>query len=358
MKGQWRDAGLIYQREFTPLPLTKFWYRAAMLDPRPHLRPTDFPRIRRRKLNTLQMNLGYLCNLSCTHCHVAAGPRRTELMDRETMDVALDFMDRQQVRNLDVTGGSPEMNPEFRYLMREARNMGVHLMDRCNPTIIEEEGYEWVADFLADNQVEVIASLPCYTSDNVDQQRGKGVFDNSISALQKLNALGYGKPDTGLALNLVYNPVSPVLPPPQGQLQQDYEQHLADHFDIVFNELFTITNMPIQRYGSMLLSRGEFGDYMNLLKNAYRKDNVPEVMCRDLISVDYQGFVYDCDFNQMLEMPLGGSDMDYDAPFDDGDRIYLGDLLETDFNGRPIRIADHCYGCTAGQGSSCGGALN
>lgn len=319
-----------------------------MRDPMPYLRETDFPRIRRDRLTTLQMNLGYLCNLACTHCHVAAGPRRTELMDRETMDLALEFMRRQHIEILDVTGGSPEMNPDFKYLMQSARAMGVHLIDRCNPTIIEEPGYAWVPQFLADNRVEVTASLPCYTSDNVDRQRGKGVFDASISALQKLNALGYGQPDSGLLLNLVYNPVSPSLPPPQAQLKRDYDHFLYEQFGIVFNQLFTIANMPIKRYGSMLLSKHQFGDYMNLLHQAHRAENARAVMCRSLVSVDYQGHVYDCDFNQMLELDLGASS---------GRRTHLRDLLDADLEGRPITIADHCYGCTAGQGSSCGGAL-
>lgn len=320
-----------------------------MRETMPYLEQTDFPRIRRDRLETLQMNLGYLCNLSCTHCHVAAGPRRTELMDRETMDLALEFIDRQGIANLDVTGGSPEMNPDFRYLMRAAKARGVHLMDRCNPTIIEEPGYEWVPEFLADNAVEVIASLPCYTSDNVDRQRGKGVFDASITALQKLNRLGYGRPGTGLALNLVYNPVEPILPPPQDKLQADYKRFLGEQFGIVFNELFTITNMPIKRYGSMLLSKHQFADYMALLHSAHRPENARAVMCRNLISVDYRGYVYDCDFNQMLGLPLGATGQP---------RTHLRDLLDRDLEGRPINIADHCYGCTAGQGSSCGGALN
>ncbi len=320
-----------------------------MRDTQPLFQQTDFPPLRRARLETLQMNLGYLCNLACTHCHVAAGPKRTELMDRETMDVALDFIQRQSIANLDVTGGSPEMNPHFEYLMREARALGTHLMDRCNPTIIEEPGYEWVPDLLAELQVEVVASLPCYTSDNVDKQRGKGVFDASIKALRKLNDRGYGHPGSGLQLNLVYNPAGPTLPPPQEQLQADYERFLADEFGIVFNELFTLANMPIKRFGSILLSKGQFGDYMKLLHESHRAENARNVMCRSLVSVDYRGYVYDCDFNQMLDMPLGATNRP---------RTHLRDLLDTDFNGQPIAVADHCYGCTAGQGSSCGGALN
>lgn len=320
-----------------------------MRDTMSFLRETQFPHIKRDKLRTLQMNLGYLCNLSCTHCHVAAGPKRTELMDQETMDVALEFMQVQGIQNLDVTGGSPEMNPHFRYLLECAKDLGIHLMDRCNPTIIEEPGYAWVPEFLAAQKVEVIASLPCYTSDNVDKQRGKGVFAASIAGLQKLNALGYGQAGTGLTLNLVYNPVEPILPPPQEKLQADYERFLGEKFGIVFNQLFTIANMPVKRYGSMLLSKHQFGDYMNLLHQAHQAENAKHVMCRSLVSVDYQGYVYDCDFNQMLGLALGASGKP---------RTHLRDLLSLNLEGKPITTADHCYGCTAGQGSSCGGALN
>lgn len=308
--------------------------------------PTDFPRIRRECLHTLQMNLGYLCNIACTHCHVEAGPKRTELMDWATMQTALEFIQAQGISNLDVTGGSPEMNPHFRNFMRAAKDMGVHLMDRCNPTIIEEPGYDWVAPFLAELGVEVVASLPCYTSDNVDIQRGKGVFEASIAALRRLNALGYGQPGSGLVLNLVYNPVSPVLPPAQEDLQADYEHFLHEQFGIVFNELFTIANMPIKRYGHMLLREGRFGEYMALLKDAHRPANVGGVMCRGLVSVDWRGYVYDCDFNQMLEMPMAGENS-----------VHLADLMHRDFSDQAIAVGDHCYGCTAGQGSSCGGAL-
>ncbi|MES1941148.1 radical SAM domain-containing protein [Salinisphaera sp. T5B8] len=308
---------------------------------------TDFPSIRRDRLHTLQMNLGYLCNLACTHCHVEAGPKRTELMDTATMDTALEFIAAQNIQTLDVTGGSPEMHPRFREFMRDAKTLGVHLMDRCNPTIIEEPGYEWVPAFLAEHEVEVIASLPCYTADNVDAQRGKGVFDDSIAALQKLNALGYGQPDSGQTLNLVYNPGSPSLPPPQDTLEQDYKRFLADRFGIVFDHLFTLANMPIKRYAHMLLREQRMGEYMQLLRSAHRPDNLASVMCRGLISVDWQGYVYDCDFNQMLSMPLAG-----------GGATHLRELVDYDFAGRTIAVGDHCYGCTAGQGSSCGGALN
>ncbi|HET7371523.1 MAG TPA: arsenosugar biosynthesis radical SAM (seleno)protein ArsS [Gammaproteobacteria bacterium] len=317
----------------------------------PKLELTDFPAIRRKALDTLQVNLGYLCNLSCIHCHVAAGPKRTELMDRNTIDIVLDFLRASdgQIKTLDVTGGSPEMNPHFRELVIEARRLGVHVMDRCNPTIIEEPGYDWVADFLAAHKIEVIASMPCYTADNVNQQRGKGVFDASISALQKLNARGYGIDGSGLELNLVYNPLGPSLPPNQQVLEAEYKQRLDDAYGIRFNNLFTLANMPIQRFGSLLISKGWFNDYMQLLKDAYRPANLDNVMCRNLISVDWRGYVYDCDFNQMLGLPFGG---------DAKPRTHLRELIGRNIENLPIAIADHCYGCTAGQGSSCGGALN
>jgi radical SAM/Cys-rich protein len=319
-----------------------------MRDSWPLLQRSDFPRIRRRSLDTLQMNLGYLCNIACVHCHVSAGPNRTELMDRATMESALAVIDRFGIGTLDVTGGSPEMNPEFRWLVEQARSRGVHVMDRLNPTIMEEPGYDWVAPFLADHAVEAVASLPCYSKENVDAQRGDGVFEASIKALQRLNAHGYGRADSGLVLNLVYNPVGPHLPPSQQTLEADYKQLLEDEFGIAFNRLFTLANMPIQRFGAVLLARGQFDDYMALLKNSYRRDNLNAVMCRDLVSVDYRGFVYDCDFNQMLGLPLAG----------EPGHTHLSDLLAGDAVPRGIAVADHCYGCTAGQGSSCGGALS
>lgn len=319
-----------------------------MHETKPQLTATDFPALRRRPLQTLQMNLGYLCNLACTHCHVAAGPKRTELMDRDTIDTALEFMRAQRIHTLDVTGGSPEMNPHFCDLVRAARAMGVHVIDRCNPTILNEPGYEWVADFLAAQQVEVVASLPCYTEETVDRQRGKTVFQSSITALQALNRRGYGQRESGLNLNLVYNPDGPHLPPAEAPLEADYRQHLRDEHGIEFNHLFTIANMPIKRFGSILISKNQFGEYMDLLKNAYRRNNLQNVMCRDLMSVDWRGYVYDCDFNQMLDMPLGANPEPH---------THLRDLLHADLTGKPISVADHCYGCTAGQGSSCGGAL-
>ena len=317
-----------------------------MRDSWPLLKRMSFPGIARRRLSTLQMNLGYLCNLACVHCHVAAGPTRTELMRRETMDLALQVAECRGVSVLDLTGGSPEMNPQFRYLVSEARGRGLHVMDRCNPSILNEPGYEWVAGFLADHKVEVVASLPCYGAENVDRQRGKGVFDRSVGGLRMLNRLGYGQ-GTELTLNLVYNPVDPTLPPDQQALEADYRRELGERFGIRFDHLFTLANMPIKRFGSLLLSRGEFDSYLNLLRGSHRDANLHEVMCRDLISVDWQGYLYDCDFNQMLGLPLGGRS-----------GAHLRDLLSENPQGRDIAVAGHCYGCTAGQGSSCAGALS
>ncbi|MEG3191986.1 arsenosugar biosynthesis radical SAM (seleno)protein ArsS [Lysobacter sp. D1-1-M9] len=324
-----------------------------MRDTWPMLRDSDFPPIRRDRLDTLQLNLGYLCNLSCIHCHVAAGPHRKELMDLDTIELALQVAQRQSIGTLDLTGGSPEMHPHFRTLVSQARRAGLKVMDRLNPTIMREPGFEWVGEFLADHAVEAVASLPCYSQANVDEQRGQGVFEASISALQSLNALGYGREGSGLVLNLVYNPNGAFLPPDQQQLQADYKRLLGDNFGIVFNQLFALANMPIQRYGSWLLSKGHFAAYMGTLRDAHRADNLDGVMCRSLISVDYQGYLYDCDFNQMLHLPLGATD----AAVPGRDRPHLRDLLDAPLP-RRIATAQHCYGCTAGQGSSCGGALH
>lgn len=332
-----------------------------MLDTRPLLLVSDFPEIKRSKLATLQVNLGYKCNLSCTHCHVAAGPTRTELMDKKTIDLLLAYIDYHEIKSLDLTGGAPEMNPHFRYLVTEARARGVTVIDRCNLTILLEPGYEDMAEFLAVNRVEVVASLPCYLEENVDKQRGKGVYGGSIEALKQLNTLGYGVAGSGLLLNLVYNPGGASLPPPQVALEEAYKRELFDRFGITFNGLFTITNMPISRFGSVLLSKGHFDGYMQLLKASYSEANLQTVMCRTLISIDWQGYVYDCDFNQMLEMPM--SDASFEVNSDagviasDNKRLHLSDILKRDLQGRSIVVADHCYGCTAGQGSSCGGAL-
>ena len=265
---------------------------------------TDFPRIKRAHLETLQVNLGYLCNQQCLHCHVDASPRRKEIMTAETVEDVLNFLKHKNIKTLDLTGGAPEMNPEFFSLVKQARDMGVHVIDRCNLTVLLEQGYEDTASFLAENRVEVVASMPCYLEENVDAQRGKGVFDQSIEGLRLLNSYGYGI-DEHLPLNLVYNPQGISLPPSQSQLEHDYKKELKQRFDISFNQLFTITNMPIKRFGSTLISKGLFEEYMQILKSSYSKDNLPGVMCRTTLSVDWQGYVYDCDFNQMLGLPAG-----------------------------------------------------
>lgn len=317
----------------------------------PLLAATDFPALRRRALETLQVNLGYKCNQSCLHCHVNASPQRTEMMDAETAALVLQVLRQRRVHTLDLTGGAPELNEHFRELVIGARATGVRVIDRCNLTILSEPGQEDLADFLAVQGVEVTASLPCYSVANVDRQRGEGVFDRSIAGLQALNALGYGVEGTGLVLNLVYNPQGAVLPPPQGALQEDYKRELMDHFGIVFNHLYALTNMPIQRFGSTLISKGGFQGYLQLLKNSFQAHNLDTVMCRSTLSVDWQGHLYDCDFNQMLGLRAKVGALS---------SAHLRDLLGAeagDGSGSAIRVAEHCYGCTAGQGSSCGGAL-
>ena len=317
-----------------------------MLDSKPLLFPTDFPTIERQALLTLQVNLGYRCNQSCLHCHVDASPKRSEVMSAETVEAVLDFLRRGGVTTLDLTGGAPELNPGFRRMVRGARALGIGVMDRCNLTILEEPGQQDLAGFLAEQQVEVVASLPCYLEENVNGQRGKGVFEASIRGLKRLNSVGYGTAGTGLKLNLVYNPLGPSLPPPQDSLQADYKRVLYEEYGIRFDRLLTLTNMPIRRFGSMLQSQGRFGEYLDLLKSAHSEGNLEAVMCRTLVSVDWRGYLYDCDFNQMLDLPLDG-----------GRRPHIADLAAQELPGRKIQVGEHCWGCTAGQGSSCGGAL-
>ncbi len=312
---------------------------------------TRFPALRRKPIDTLQVNLGYLCNQSCVHCHVAASPQRTEMMDAATVDLMLQYLAHSGASTIDLTGGAPELNTHFRRIVVAARALDCKVIDRCNLTILFEPGQETLAQFLADNQVAITASLPCYSEDNVDKQRGDGVFDLSIRGLQWLNSLGYGDPATGLELNLVYNPQGASLPPDQHKLESDYKRILGEKFGITFNHLFAIANMPIQRFGSTLVSKGAFDSYMDVLRNAHRDENLETVMCRSQVSVDYLGNVFDCDFNQMLGLPtrLVGHG-----------RVHLRDLLaraNDALTDGAIVVRDHCYGCTAGQGSSCGGAL-
>ena len=311
----------------------------------PLLMPSDFPRLHRGRLDTLQVNLGYLCNQSCLHCHVNAGPQRKEMMTDAVLDDVIRYLEVSGVQTLDLTGGAPELNPGFRRLVKAARAAAIKVIDRCNLTVLLEPGQEGTAEFLSDNKVEIVASLPCYLRKNVDSQRGDGSFAASIRALRLLNRLGYGRE---LPLNLMYNPQGPTLPPPQATLEHDYKKHLAENYAVHFNQLLTLTNMPIKRFGSMLVSKGMFDDYMSLLRDAHKDANLDGVMCRSLVSIDWEGYVYDCDFNQMLGLT---------TRVNGKSKLHITDLLATDLTGNPILVANHCYGCTAGQGSGCGGAL-
>ncbi len=314
----------------------------------PLLVETDFPPLGRRRLDTLQVNVGYVCNQTCLHCHVNAGPTRTESMTRETADQVLEYLAASGATTLDLTGGAPELNAHFRHLVTGARSLGARVIDRCNLTILFEPGQEDLARFLAMNRVEIVASLPCYTAELVDRQRGEGVYERSIAAIRILNGLGYARDGSGLTLDLVYNPQGPTLPPSQEKLEADYKRILGDKSGIVFNRLYTIANMPIQRFGSTLVSKGQFGEYMRLLRSSHSDANLDAVMCRSLVSIDWRGYLYDCDFNQMLGLPLRIAGKA---------RPHLRDVMSRDLDGNAIAVRDHCYGCTAGQGSSCGGAL-
>lgn len=320
-----------------------------MLDTWPLLQESQFPEINRSALEILQVNLGYLCNQTCLHCHVNAGPNRKELMTEETIGHILTVLKSHHVHTLDLTGGAPEMNPLFRELVSKATAMGKKVIDRCNLSILLEPGYQDLTDFLTRHRVEIVASLPCYLEQNVDGQRGKGVYQKSIDGLQKLNREGYGMEGSDLTLNLVYNPTGPFLPPGQPELEKDYKKYLSEHFDIHFNQLFTITNMPIARFGSSLMSQGKFEEYMNLLKDSMNLANLHGVMCKNQLSIDWLGYVYDCDFNQMLKLNLQHPDKN--------EKLHISDIASTDMDQIDIIVADHCFGCTAGQGSSCGGSL-
>jgi len=318
--------------------------------------------LNRARLTTLQINVGKMCNLACHHCHVEAGPTRQEIMTRSTMERILDWIDTHRqtglakLETIDLTGGAPEMNPDFEFLVRELRERQLQVIDRSNLTILLQPGYEHMVEFLSVQQVQIIASLPCYLEDNVDQQRGKGVYDESIEALQRLNRLGYGQPDSGLTLHLVYNPVGFGLPGSQQALERDYKRHLQEHFGIVFNHLLTITNMPIKRFAHALRREGQYQAYMDKLIRAHDPANAGEVMCRSLVSVGWQGSVYDCDFNQMLLMPIDGPESDNEHHVE-ANSAKLWDMTPEQLIGKDIRTDSHCFGCTAGAGSSCTGAL-
>ena len=305
-----------------------------------------FPAIRKKRISTLQINIILKCNQACFHCHVNASPKRTEMMNMETLGYVYKYLDHNDIQTLDITGGAPELHPEFRQIVSKAHKTGVHVIDRCNLTVLDQPGQEDTIKFLSEKGVEIIASLPCYLEENVDRQRGEGVFNTSIRMLKKLNDYGYG---ATLPLNLVYNPQGPVLPPNQKELEQQYREHLSKEYDLVFNELFVLCNMPINRFGSTLISQNRFHEYMMLLKDAHKDENLDNVMCRELVSIDWQGYVYDCDFNQMLGIGMKN---------DKENRLHISELLSGNYINHSIVVRDHCYGCTAGQGSSCGGALN
>ncbi|HET7392710.1 MAG TPA: arsenosugar biosynthesis radical SAM (seleno)protein ArsS [Candidatus Binatia bacterium] len=303
---------------------------------------------KRNAVDVLQINMGRYCNLACIHCHVESGPTRTEMMNRETVDAVLRFLASSNISALDITGGAPELNPNFDYLVESAVRLGRHVMDRCNLTVIFEPGKDYLPEFFKKHQVELVCSLPCYSQENVDKQRGKGTFDASIRALQSLNEIGYGQADSELVLNLVYNPVGPHLPPPQQKLEQDYKRILAENFGIAFNHLYCLTNMPITRYATHLKLRGEYNHYLELLANNFNGATLDQVMCRNLISIGWEGSVYDCDFNQMLDLPIRDRT---------GKRLHIGSLSIEQVRNHTITVGNHCYACTAGAGSSCGGTL-
>ncbi len=304
----------------------------------------------RAETTTLQINVGKLCNQACHHCHVEAGPKRTEIMRREVADRVLEMLAASpSITTVDITGGAPELNPNFQSLVRESGKLGRHVIDRCNLTVLFEPGRKHLAEFLARQEVEIIASLPCYTAKNVDQQRGRGVFEKSIRALQLLNQLGYGVPGSKLQLNLIYNPLGASLPPAQEKLDGDYKTHLHESFGIQFHRLFTLTNMPIKRFAAYLTESGKYESYMSLLVNHFNPGTVTKLMCRTLVSVGWDGKLYDCDFNQMLDIGMAGRT---DGPPTIWDFTSFSDLA-----GKRIATGSHCFGCTAGAGSSCGGSL-
>ncbi len=329
------------QRRILESPLAERLRRFDDVLAQHHLEP-----LRATGIDVLQINLGKLCNQTCRHCHVDAGPERREVMSRETIAACLEVLAATDIPTVDVTGGAPEMNPHFRWLVAESRKLARHVIDRCNLTILIAPGFEDLATFLAEQRVEVVASLPCYLAENVDRQRGDGVFARSLVALRRLNALGYGAHDSGLTLTLVYNPVGAVLPPRQDQLEMDYRSELADKHGIVFTRLHTITNMPISRFLDDLLQSGKYEAYMEQLIGAFNPAAAQGVMCRSMISVDWQGNLFDCDFNQMLELGL--------SP---GMPARIGEFDAFQLAARRINTGRHCFGCTAGAGSGCQGAV-
>jgi radical SAM/Cys-rich protein len=337
---------LLMAAETKVLPILNPRLEADLADFDGALQEHGFAELRRREVTTLQINVGKLCNQACHHCHVEAGPKRTEIMQAEVADRIISLLARTpSIHTVDITGGAPELNENFSRLVLLARALGRHVIDRCNLTVLFEPGQEDLAEFLADNRVEVVASLPCYTAENVDQQRGRGVFEKSIAALRQLNALGYGHEGSPLQLNLVYNPLGASLPPAQEKLEADYKKQLREKFGLEFNRLFTITNMPISRFADFLVRAGKLQSYMGLLVNHFNSGTVERLMCRSMVSVGWEGQIYDCDFNQMLEIKAPGKRTIWDVESFDV------------FEGARVATAGHCFGCTAGSGSSCGGSL-
>ena len=306
-----------------------------------------FPNIRKGVIDTLQINIGYKCNQACIHCHVNSSPSRTEMMSDEVIQLIPKVIAKYAIETIDITGGAPELHPKFKDLIISLKDKKIKIIDRCNLTIFFEEGYQDLPEFLAENNVIISASLPCYEKDNVEKQRGSGVFGKSIRAIKILNKLGYGKKGTNLELNLVYNPIKPALPPPQKKLEWDYRKVLLENYKIVFNNLHTITNMPINRYSDHLKSKGELDKYFNLLISNFNKDNLKNIMCKNTISVDFEGNIYDCDFNQQIKLQSGN-----------GPKT-LFELANHSINEEyEIAVRKHCFACTAGSGSSCGGSLS
>jgi radical SAM/Cys-rich protein len=347
-----------------------------MLETLPLLNKIIFPAINRKNIDIVQINLGYRCNQQCLHCHVNAGPKRSEEMSLEVLDQTFDFIKKYQIKTVDLTGGAPEMHPKFIEIIETLHEMGVKVIDRCNLTIINEPGYENLANKMAENEVKIVASMPCYMEENVNKQRGNGVFDSSIKALKILNQLGYGKniqkdsdkQSNPLVLNLVFNPQDASLAPKQSILEKDYKHFLFNEFGIVFDQLFTITNVPVKRFGSLLISKNEFHPYMDLLQQAYQPENLEGVMCRHQLSIDWQGYLYDCDFNQMLNLPLtrvnnstghciDKKNSDHKKTPKD-EKFHISNVSLEDLNNKKIIVSGHCFACTAGQGSSCGGSLS
>lgn len=303
---------------------------------------------RKRTIDVLQVNMGRYCNQACIHCHVEAGPSRKEMMGRDTVDAIIRFLEGSAIPTVDITGGAPELNPNFDYLVKSCVGLKRHVIDRCNLTVLFEPGKDYLPEFLRENRVELVCSLPCYLEENVKRQRGDGTCESSIRALQMLNRLGYGVPEMRLTLHLVYNPLGAYLPPPQERLERDYKRVLQEKYGIVFNRLYCLTNAPIRRFDKFLKLRREYDRYMNLLESAFNRATLEHVMCRNLLSVRWEGSVYDCDFNQMLEMPMRD---------EAGRALRIWALAAQAIEGRRILVGNHCYACTAGPGSSCAGTL-